>query len=107
MFQHHPFSKVGVVSTGSGGGHCATANSPGDVSVLSLQFLKGLYVRVKNYLAWIKKHAASGACDKTSPKINSNRKTTKRKKKKSKKKKHKKKKKRKKRKKKKSGRRRS
>ena len=25
----------------------------------------GLYVRVKNYLAWIKKHAASGACEKS------------------------------------------
>ena len=24
----------------------------------------GLYVRVKNYLAWIKKHAASGSCGK-------------------------------------------
>ena len=44
----------------------------------------GLYVRVKNYLAWIKNHAASGACVK---------KSSKKKKKKSKKKKKKKKKK--------------
>merc|ERR550519_1429556 len=47
---------VGLTSTGSGAGHCAGANHP------------GLYVRVKNYLAWIKKHAASGACIKTTPK---------------------------------------
>ena len=28
-------------------------------------YYSGLYVRVKNYLGWIKKHAASGACGKT------------------------------------------
>ena len=47
----------------------------------------GLYVRVKNYLAWIRKHAASGACVKTSSK---KRRSIKKKKKKSKKKKRKK-----------------
>ena len=63
----------------------------------------GIYVRVKNYLAWIQKHAASGACVKTPPK---KKKSTKKRKKKSKKKKEKEKKKREKRKKKRSGRRR-
>ena len=63
----------------------------------------GLYVRVKNYLAWIKKHAASGACVKATPK---KKKSTKKRKTKSKKKKEKKKKRRGKRKKKKSGRKR-
>merc|ERR1711913_278393 len=58
---------VGVVSSGSGAGHCAVANSP------------GLYVRVKNYLARIKKHAASGACVKTPPKKNKARKKRKKK----------------------------
>ena len=41
---------VGLVSSGSGALHCGGANHP------------GLYTRVKSYLAWIKKHAASGAC---------------------------------------------
>merc|ERR1711974_515016 len=60
----------GVVSSGSGAGHCAVANSP------------GLYVRVKNYLAWIKKHAASGACVKNPPKKKKSRKIRKKKSKK-------------------------
>ena len=36
MFQqqpHRPFSEVGVVSSGSGAGHCAGVNRPGDFSI--------------------------------------------------------------------------
>ena len=39
-------------------------NSPGDFWIQTTNF-SGLYVRVKNYLEWIKKHAASGACEKS------------------------------------------
>ena len=45
----------------------------------------GLYVRVKNYLAWIKKHAASGKCGKKKKKKKSKKKKKKKKKKKGKK----------------------
>ena len=34
-----------------------------------LKHFKGVYTRVKNYVAWIKKHAADGACTKTKKRI--------------------------------------
>ena len=69
----------------------------GDLKPLS----SGLYVRVKNYLGWIKKHAASGTCGKKRKSKKSSKKKKKKRKrrrKKSKKKKRKKKKKKRKRK---------
>ena len=87
------------MSSGSGAGHCAGVNRPGDFFQFDSPLISlGLYVRVKNYLAWIKKHAASGACVKTPVK---KKKSTRRRKKKPRKKKRKKKRKRKKKKKKK------
>ena len=34
-----------------------------------LKHFKGVYTRVKNYVPWIKKHAADGACTKTKKRI--------------------------------------
>ena len=53
------------MSSGSGAGHCAGANRPGGATGASGP--PGLYVRVRNYVRWIKKYASGGACSDSEP----------------------------------------